>query len=78
MNEWPDDEFALHLADQRNWAAETGAAEPQQVTDQFADPAFWNDCCRRHLRPPPVVLKWTLPRLSQLHSCGEFRGKGFC
>ena len=71
------DEFPLHLADQRNRAAKAKAAEPQEVTDQFPDPAFRNDCCRRHLRRQPVVLKFTLPRLSQLHSCGEVRGRGF-
>ena len=45
------DQFAFHLADQRNRAAKTEATEPQEVAHQFADPAFWNDCRRRHFRP---------------------------
>jgi hypothetical protein len=40
--------LTFHLADQRDRTAEAEAAEPQEVADELADPAFRNDCCRRH------------------------------
>ena len=56
------DQFAFHLADQRNRAAEAETAEPQEVAHQFADPAFWNDCRRRHFQAPPACCERTVGR----------------
>ena len=48
------DQLPFHLADQRDRTAEAEAAESQEVTDQFADPAFRNDRCPRHRGPRPL------------------------
>src|SRR5882724_2478482 len=76
-----DDQFALHLADQRHRAAEAEKAEPEEIAYQFTDISVWNGRRCRHVVPRKLkYLKMSfsnLPEESQTNSTSaQYFGRG--